>query len=97
VNRGDAEASATVAVRLTPRGGADRVDGVVDGVLHVRVASPPLDGQANAALTRLIARELKVAPSAVRVVRGSTGRTKVLEVTGVERSAIAARWPDLGV
>ena len=97
MNRDPDATSARLSVRLVPRGGADRIDGVVGGVLHVRVASPPVDGQANAALTRLIARELEIPPSSVRLVRGSSGRTKVLELTGVERSALVARWPDLGV
>jgi uncharacterized protein len=86
------------AVRLTPRGGADRVDGVGDdGVLRARVAAPPVDDAANRALVRLLAAELDIAPSAVRILTGATGRRKTLAVAGVERSAILARWPGLGL
>ena len=46
-------ATARFAVRLTPRGGADRVDGVLAGALRVRVAAAPVDGAANAALMAL--------------------------------------------
>ena len=48
------------AVRLTPGAVADRVDGVVDGVLRARVAAPAVAGAANHALVRLIAAELGV-------------------------------------
>ena len=82
-------------VRLTPRGGQDRVDGVVEGVLRVRVAAPPVDGAANEALVRLIASELGVAKRAVRLVSGETARTKLIEVDGAD-AAVAARWPGLG-
>jgi uncharacterized protein YggU (UPF0235/DUF167 family) len=48
-------------VRLTPRGGTDRVEGVNDeGVLQARVAAPPVGGAANSALIRLLADELVV-------------------------------------
>lgn len=86
-----------LAVRLTPRGGADRIDGVGDGgVLRVRVAAPPVDGAANEALCRLLARELGVPPRAVRVAHGTTGRSKVVEVDGIDGGALAAAWPGLG-
>ncbi len=85
-----------IPVRLTPRGGSDRVDGVADGVLRVRVAAPPVDGAANAALLRLLAEELGVARGAVRLASGEGSRTKVVEVEGVDRAAVAARWPGLG-
>jgi uncharacterized protein YggU (UPF0235/DUF167 family) len=71
------------------------VDGVVDGVLRVRVAAPPVDGAANEALVRLLASELGVARSAVRLVSGATARTKRIEVDGQD-ALIAARWPGLG-
>jgi uncharacterized protein len=85
-----------IAVRLTPRGGRDRVDGVADGVLKVRVAAPPVDGAANKALTGLLAAELGVPRGAVRIVSGETARTKVVEVEGVDPAAVAERWPGLG-
>jgi hypothetical protein len=87
--------TARLAVRLTPRGGADRVDGVgEDGVLRVRVTAPPVDGAANEALCRLLARELGVPRGAVRLVAGQTGRRKTLEIA-VDPAIPAARWPNL--
>jgi uncharacterized protein YggU (UPF0235/DUF167 family) len=63
------------AVRLTPRGGADRIEGVNDaGALAVRVAAAPVGGGANAALLRLLAEDLGVAKGAVRLVAGASGR-----------------------
>jgi hypothetical protein len=50
--------------------------------LKVRVAAPPVDGEANHALLRLLARRLGVAPSQLRLVSGETGRTKVIDITG---------------
>jgi len=85
------------AVRLTPRGGADRIDGVAEGVLRARVAAPAVDGAANHALMRLLADELGVAPSAVRLVAGTAARRKLVAVDGLTREAIVARWPDLAV
>jgi hypothetical protein len=85
--------TARLAVRLTPRGGADRVDGVgEDGVLRVRVTAPPVDGAANEALCRLLARELGVARGAVRVVAGEAGRRKLVEVDA-DAPMLATTWP----
>ena len=87
---------ARFAVRLTPRGGADRVDGVTDdGVLRARVAAPPAEGAANHALLRLLADELGVARRDVRLVAGAGGRTKVVVVDGLDPERVAHRWPGL--
>jgi uncharacterized protein YggU (UPF0235/DUF167 family) len=83
------------AVRLTPRGIADRVEGVVDGVLQARVSAPPLEGAANQALVRLIAGELGIPRGAVHLIAGANGRTKLLMVEGVSPEAIEARWPGI--
>lgn len=85
--------SVRFAVRLTPRGGRDAIDGVGDdGVLRVRVAAPPVDGAANEALCRLLARALDVAPGDVRVVAGAGGRRKVVEAEA-DQARVAAAWP----
>ncbi len=74
-------------VRLTPRGGRDALEGCEtrdDGrtVLKARVRAVPEDGKANAALTKLIAKTLGLASSAVRVVAGETARVKTIEISG---------------
>ena len=75
-------------MRLTPRGGRDRIDGwgrdaAGRAFLKARVAAPPVDGEANAALEALIAKTLKISRGAVRIVAGETARVKQLEIDGV--------------
>lgn len=87
--------SVRFAVRVTPRGGRDAIDGVgEDGALRVRVAAPPVDGAANDALCRLLARGLGVAPGGVRVVGGASGRRKVVEAEA-DPADVLATWPGL--
>jgi len=83
------------SVRLTPRGGADLVDGVVDGVLRARVAAPAVDGAANQALLRMLADLLDVPRRDVRLVSGTTARIKVIAVDGVGAEQLLERWPGL--
>lgn len=84
-----------LAIRLVPRGGADRVEGAVGGELRCRVAAPAVAGAANEALIRLVARELGVPPSAIELLAGSKTRRKVLGLPAGARAAIATRWPEL--
>ena len=85
------------AVRLTPRAAADRVEGVIDGVLRVRVGAPAVEGAANNALLRLLSDELGVARRDVRIVAGASSRQKLVVVDHVDAEAIVARWPGLRV
>lgn len=72
-----------IAVRLTPKAKADEIVGMRDGVLIVRVTAPPVEGKANAALCRLLARRLRVAPGRISVVKGSASRGKLVRVEGL--------------
>ena len=86
-----------IAIHLSPRGGLDRIEGVVDGALRVRVAAAPVDGAANDALVRLIAESLGIAPSRVRLVGGASNRRKLIEIEGVAPAELRSRWPSLAV
>ena len=86
------------SVRVTPRGGEDRIDGVgAAGELRVRVRAIPADGAANAALVRLVTKALDVPAGAVTLEHGHRGRTKRLHVGGVTTADLAGRWPSLTV
>lgn len=82
-----------LSVRLTPRGGRDAAEGwALDAehrpYLRVRVASPPVDGAANAALIAFLAKTLKIPRSAVTLASGETARIKRLELQGVDAADI---------
>ena len=70
-------------MRLQPRASSSRITGEKDGVIQIRVTAPPVDGEANAALEKLVARKLGIAKSKVKVVKGETSREKVLEIDGL--------------
>ncbi|MBI4571550.1 MAG: DUF167 domain-containing protein [Chloroflexi bacterium] len=80
-----------IRVRLTPRAGRDEIAGWQGEVLRVRVAAPPVGGEANAALERLLARALGVPKRAVRVVAGARGREKTVAVDGLSEAQARAR------
>jgi uncharacterized protein len=77
-----------VAVRVQPRARRDEIVGRRGGVLLVRVTAPPVDGKANDAVARLLAKRLGVPPGRVSVVRGASSRDKLVEVEGMEAEAV---------
>ena len=82
-----------LTVRLTPRGGREAVEGWARDengrpYLKARVTAPPVDGTANAALKKLIAKTLKRPKSAVRIVSGEQARVKQLEIDGMDEAEL---------
>jgi uncharacterized protein YggU (UPF0235/DUF167 family) len=75
--------SGEIVVRLTPRARANELAGERAGVVLARVTAPPVDGRANEALCRLIAKRAGVGVRSVSVVRGHTAREKVVRVEGI--------------
>ena len=82
---------ALVRVRVQPRASRDEIAAWQDESLRIRVTAAPVDGDANAAVRKLLARSLGVAPSTVDVVRGHRSREKLLRVTGLSLADVRAR------
>jgi hypothetical protein len=69
-------------IRLTPRGRADRIDGVAAGALKVSVTAPPAENRANDALLRLLAREWHLPQRDLAIVAGMKSRDKSVMIRG---------------
>jgi len=85
----------TIDVRLTPRSGREAIEGIErrdDGryFLKARVRAAPAEGEANAALCRLVAGAIGVAPREVTIAAGATSRNKRILVRGDTAAIIAA-------
>ena len=78
--------STLLRIRLTPRAARERLAAGPDGGFAAHV-----DGAANDALRRLVAKAAGVPPSRVSVVRGQRSRQKVVRVDGVDEAAVRAR------
>ncbi len=79
-----------INVYVQPRASKTAIAGMHDGCIKVRLAAPPVDGAANAALIEFIAERLGIAKSRVRLVSGASSRRKVLEIEGTDQATVAA-------
>lgn len=77
------QVAATLAVRVVPGAPKDQVVGLAGGVWRIKVAAPPVGGQANDRLVTFVADILGVPRRQVSLARGHTSRQKVLELVGV--------------
>ncbi len=75
-----------IRVRLQPKASKNEITGVKvdpttgEKVLQVRVTAPPVDGKANAALIKLLAKEFKAPKTKIQIIQGETSREKVIEL-----------------
>lgn len=84
---------AEIDVRVQPRSSRNRL--TYDGALKAWVTAAPTDGQANAAVTELVAKALGIAKTRVTIIRGETSRTKRLHIEGLEHDAIREKLGQL--
>ena len=71
-----------VAIRVQPRASREGVQGLRGEAIAIQLKAAPVDGAANAALLKLLARVLEVPLSNIELVRGATGRSKWIRVEG---------------
>ena len=80
-----------ISIRVQPRSAKNHIAGVQGSALKVHVTAPPVGGAANRAVVELLAEWLGVPRRAVTVVRGQTGRDKLVAVVSDDPAALARR------
>jgi uncharacterized protein len=79
----------TISVRVVPRASKSEVIELIDGHLKVRIAAPPVDGEANTELIKLLSRYFNVPKRDIELVSGMTSRMKKVRVTGLTGQQVA--------
>ncbi len=79
----------TVTIHVQPGAKKTEVAGIHGDALKIRLAAPPVDGKANAALIDYLAKRLAIAKSSVTLKSGQTSRHKVLAIEGVDAELVA--------
>lgn len=81
----------TFRARVTPRAKRNEIVGVMEGMLRVKLAAPPVEGAANEALIAFIAERLGVRAAQVGILSGETARVKTVRVAGVAAAEACRR------
>jgi len=88
----DGKRGAALTVRVTPRASRTSFGGVLeDGTVRVRISAPPLEGRANAALVKFIAKVLGVNRSKIEIVAGEKGLDKILSIIDLNAEQVEER------
>jgi uncharacterized protein len=80
-----------LSVRVQARASRNEIVGRSGDALRVRLAAPPVEGQANNALCRLLSDALDVPASAVTICSGHASRDKSVRVDGLSPAEVIAR------
>lgn len=71
---------------IQPRASRNEISGVLDGALKIRLTSPPVEGAANKACIKFLAKRLGVSQSRVDIVGGLTSKNKIIRVEGMDET-----------
>ena len=78
-------------VHLSPRASKDGIDGCHGDALKIKVKAPPVEGKANEALIKFLAKLLGVPQNHLDLIHGRSGRTKTLRVEGLNPEEVVKR------
>jgi uncharacterized protein (TIGR00251 family) len=81
-------AAIILKIHLLPRASRDEIVGLHGDALKVRITAPPLEGKANKALKRFIAKKLNLSSSQVAIIAGERSREKILKISGVTQEDV---------
>ena len=81
----------TFSVRVVPRASRNKIAGIQDGAVRIRLTAPPVEGAANEALIAFLSRVLHVTKRDIELVSGQTSRTKVVSVSHLSPEEVEAR------
>ena len=71
----------TIKVYLQPKSSKNEIIGPYRDGIKVKVTAPPVEGKANEALVRFLAKEWKISPSQIEIINGHHSREKTLRIS----------------
>ena len=80
----DSPDGVSIGVRVQPRAGRNKIQGVHDGCLKIAIAAAPVEGEATRQCARYLAEIFAVAATAVTLLSGAQSRNKVFRIAGLE-------------
>lgn len=83
--------AASFRVHLQPKSSHEGIVGEADGILKLRVTAPPVEGRANEACLRLLAKALDLPISRLRIASGQHARLKTIQIHAVSPELVRSK------
>ena len=77
------DGSITIAFYIQPKASRNRIVGLHGNALKLSITAPPVDGKANEAVNKFVAKFFKVSKSSVRIASGKNSRNKLIHIDGI--------------
>jgi len=81
----------TIRVYVIPNANVDKVVGEHGGAIKIKLQAPAIEGKANAALRRFLAKKLSIPQRAIVLERGERSRDKVIRIDGLSEEEVGSR------
>ncbi|EKE11865.1 MAG: hypothetical protein ACD_15C00011G0004 [uncultured bacterium] len=69
-----------IYIKVSPRSSKNEVTKIAEGEYKVRLTAPPVDGQANAMLIKILSEYFDIPKSSLRIIGGKSAKTKIVEI-----------------
>lgn len=87
----DVSGGVDVRIRAVPRAAKNKIQGLYNNALKVRLTSAPVDGKTNQALIRVLSKSLAVPKSRIRLLQGETNHNKLIRIDGLSKENVMAK------
>lgn len=76
---------------IQPRSSRNEISGLRDQALKIKLTSPPVDGEANKMVIKFLSKTLKLSPSRISIVAGTTSRNKTISIKGLDEDSLMTK------
>jgi uncharacterized protein len=80
-----------ISVFVQPGSSRNKVEGIIDGTVKIKVTAPPIEGKANDACLKLLAKEIGIPKSSLYIVAGERSKRKTIAVKGYSKDEVSKR------
>ena len=87
----------TITVQVQPNASQNKVARFKEGVLHLRIAAPPIKGRANQELIKFLSGILVVSKSNLSITQGITSKRKIIAINGLGQDQVAEQLKRLDI
>jgi uncharacterized protein len=82
------EKQAKIAIRISPNASKNEIMGMIDDVLRIKIAAPPVDGKANKELIDYLSHLLGIGKDRLDILKGHTSKNKLIAIDGLSKVSV---------